>query len=192
MPTFLYQKDFSSFSGFFPSSPARYTSRSSYNEEAVNQLYRNHSEDLLITIMKLVPHYETAEDILHDTFIKIKNYIHLHEESKSLLLTWSKTIARNVALDHLRLKSSRNTKLNQSLEYSQNELGIKHIYSFNTDCIGLKQLMHVLTPQQIVILQLFYYQGHTHEEISEVLNIPLGTIKTRIRKAIFKLRTYFN
>ncbi|RYF18191.1 MAG: sigma-70 family RNA polymerase sigma factor [Flavobacteriales bacterium] len=188
----LHQEDISSFHQFFPPpSITQFSGHYSY-EESLNKLYRTHSDELLLTIMKVVPQRETAEDILHDTFIKIKNNIHLYEEGRSQLLTWSKTIARNMALDHLRLKSSRNIKLNQSLEYSQNELGLKHVYSFNTDCIGLRQLIHVLSPEQINILKLFYYEGYTHEEVSKALDIPLGTIKTRIRNSIFKLRKYFN
>lgn len=162
------------------------------DDEALNTLYRNHSSELLITILRVIPQHETAEDVLHDTFMKIKSCIHSYHAERSQLLTWSKAVARNMALDYLRLKSSRNNKLNQSIDYSQMELGVSHSACFNIDRIGLRQLLTVLSAEQIRILQLFYYEGYTHEEIAELMKIPLGTIKTRIRTAIIKLRKFFN
>lgn len=160
--------------------------------EMLNRLYRHHSADLLYTILKIVPHQETAEDLLHDTFMKVKSCIHLYEPEKSRLVTWSKTIARNLAVDHLRLKSSRNSKLNQPLEFSEEELGQNYICNYNTDQIGIRQLIKVLSAEQIEIIDLYYYKGFTHEEVAQAMNIPLGTIKTRIRTSIQKLRRYFN
>ncbi|RYD71431.1 MAG: sigma-70 family RNA polymerase sigma factor [Sphingobacteriales bacterium] len=160
-------------------------------KKLLNDLYRNHSSELLFTILKIIPQYETAQDVLHDAFLKIDSRINTYDAGRSQLLTWSKAIAHNVAIDHLRLKTSRNNKLNQSLEFSQNQLGIKHSCNFNPDGIGLKQLISLLSTQQLAILELFYYEGYTHEEIAETLNIPLGTIKTRIRTAIITLRKFF-
>lgn len=160
--------------------------------EMLNKLYRHHSADLLYTILKVVPHQETAEDLLHDTFMKVKSCIHLYEPEKSRLITWSKTIARNLAVDHLRLKSSRNSKLNQSLEFAEEELKIHYIYSFNIDQIGLRQIIRLLSAEQIAIIDLYYYKGFTYEEVARAMNMPLGTIKTRIRTSIHKLRRFFN
>jgi len=169
------------------------SSKSNFNDEnLLSNLYRNHSADLLFTILKIIPHYETAEDVLHDAFLKINSRINTYDSTRSQLLTWSKTIAHNVAVDYLRLKTSRNSKLNQSIEFSQSQLGLKHSCNFNPDQIGLKQLISILSNQQLTILELFYYEGYTHEEIAEALNIPLGTIKTRIRTAIQTLRKFFN
>lgn len=158
----------------------------------LNRLYRNHSLELLNTIQRIIPQQETAEDILHDAFLKIRDGIHLYKAERSQLLTWSKAVAKNTAVDHLRLKINRNNKLNQSIDHSEAELGLRHIYSFNIEKIGLRQLFTLLSADQSAVLELFYYQGYTHEEVSEALNLPLGTTKTRIRTSIKKLRRYFN
>lgn len=165
---------------------------SHYDDMLLSTLFRNHSKELLTTISKIIPQIETAEDILQDTFLKVKTCIHSYNADRSQLLTWSKTIARNTALDYLRLKSSRNSRLNQSIDFSQAELGSRYICSINTDRIGLNQLFFALSNEQLNILKLFYYEGYTHEEISEELAIPLGTIKTRIRMSIIILRKFFN
>lgn len=158
----------------------------------LNRLYRNHSLELLNTIQRIIPQQETAEDVLHDAFLKIRDGIHLYKAERSQLLTWSKAVAKNTAVDHLRLKINRNNKLNQSIDHSEAELGLRHIYSFNIEKIGLRQLFTLLSADQSAVLELFYYQGYTHEEVSEALNLPLGTTKTRIRTSIKKLRRYFN
>ncbi|GGI26903.1 RNA polymerase sigma factor [Pedobacter mendelii] len=179
--------------GNFLDSAKQLSDLTSLSDDLVlNNLYRNHSAELLTTILKIIPQTETAEDILQDTFVKVKRCIHSYNAERSQLLTWSKAIAKNMALDHLRLKSSRNSRLNQSIDFSQAELASKHFCSFNIDRIGLKQLFSVLSSEQLSILQLFYYEGYTHEEISEALDIPLGTIKTRIRMSIVTLRRFFN
>jgi len=160
-------------------------------KKLLNDLYRNHASDIFFTIQKIIPQYETAQDVLHDAFLKIDSRINTYDAGRSQLLTWSKAIAHNVAIDHLRMKTNRNNKLNQSIEFSQSQLGLKHSCNFNPDGIGLKQLISMLSTEQLAIMELFYYEGYTHEEISETLNIPLGTIKTRIRTGILTLRKFF-
>ncbi|RZJ63491.1 MAG: RNA polymerase sigma factor, partial [Flavobacterium sp.] len=61
----------------------------------------------------------------------------------------------------------------------------------NTDAIGLKKLVLGLNEKHRTILELCYYQGYTHLEIAEELNMPLGSVKTSIRQAILILRGLF-
>ena len=57
------------------------------------------------------------------------------------------------------------------------------------DDVGLKKVLSKLKGELRVLVDMSYFQGFTHEEISKVLNIPLGTVKTRIRSALTQLRT---
>jgi RNA polymerase sigma-70 factor (ECF subfamily) len=57
------------------------------------------------------------------------------------------------------------------------------------DDVGLKKVLTTLKEEHRILIDLSYFQGYTHEEISKVLNIPLGTVKTRIRSALTHLRT---
>jgi RNA polymerase sigma-70 factor (ECF subfamily) len=56
------------------------------------------------------------------------------------------------------------------------------------DTIGLKKVVDKLKPEQLILIELAYYKGYTQEEISKELDIPIGTVKTRIRKALLILR----
>ena len=62
----------------------------------------------------------------------------------------------------------------------------------NPEVVGLKELVAKLKPEQKIVLDLVYFRGFTHLEVSEELEIPLGTVKTRLRNAIITLRKLFN
>ncbi|WP_246833969.1 RNA polymerase sigma factor [Pedobacter sp. G11] len=155
-----------------------------------NKLYKMYAPNLMGVIMKIVNQQETAEDLLQEVFLKIRKSLHTYDEKKSRLFTWMLNITRNTALDHLRKKSYRQDKANVILEDVGTELE-NHTFSMNTDVIGIKKLLEQLSSKQKLVLDLAYYQGYTHEEIAEKLDMPVGSVKTTLRQAIIKLRNIF-
>ncbi|MFD0941283.1 RNA polymerase sigma factor [Pedobacter boryungensis] len=163
------------------------------DKQAVAQLYKMYSGSLLGIITRIVKFDEIAEDILQDTFIKVWKSIDQYDASKGRLFTWLANLAKNTAIDHLRSKSCTNSSKTDNL----NEIPIvtldrRNYTQFNTETIGIKQLIQQLKPEQKNILDLVYFEGYTHAEVSEKLNIPLGTVKTKIRLSILALRRSFN
>ncbi|WP_316757646.1 RNA polymerase sigma factor [Pedobacter aquatilis] len=158
---------------------------------AFNNLYRNYSANLFGVILKIVNQHETAEDLLQDVFLKIRRSIAFYDSDRGRFFTWMLNIARNTAIDHLRLRSSRNERSHVIYEEVVAELD-HHIHFFNTDTIGLKKLVANLNARQQQILELCYFKGYTHTEISEALDMPLGSVKTAIRMAILELRKAFD
>ena len=155
-----------------------------------NQLYKMYAQNLLGVLMKIVNQRETAEDLLQEVFLKIKRYLPVYDNKKARLFTWMLNIARNTAFDYLRLKSSR--QRNSIVEMEEHHSDLESFsYSVNTDAIGLRKLVFRLNEKQRAILELCYYQGYTHLEIAEALNMPLGSVKTSIRQAISTLRRFF-
>lgn len=115
----------------------------------------------------------------------------MFDETKGRLYTWMVNITRNLTIDHLRSKDFRNNTKNQDLENNVPVIdGFKNI-SFNPEHMGVKDLVNNLRPEQQQIIDLVYFQGYTHAEASEKLQIPLGTVKTRLRLSIIILRKYF-
>jgi RNA polymerase sigma factor (sigma-70 family) len=157
---------------------------------AFNQLYKMYAPNLLGVIMKIVNQQETAEDLLQETFLKIKRYLPIYDEKKAKLFTWMLNISRNTAFDHLRLKSSRQSKVNVEMQDHHSELE-SFSHSINTDTIGIKKILNQLTTKQKTLLELSYYQGYTHQEIAIIADMPVGSVKTTIRQAILKLRSVF-
>ena len=64
-------------------------------------------------------------------------------------------------------------------------------YAIKPEHVGLKELVARLDPKFSVLIELIYFQGYTHQEIGEELNMPLGTVKTRLRAAFVDLRKFF-
>lgn len=155
-----------------------------------SRLYKMYAANLMGVIMKIVKQQETAEDLLQEVFLKIEKAIFTYDETKSRLFTWMFSIARNTALDHLRKKSSKQEKTNMLLEDAVQEMK-NHTYSFNPDTIGVRKLLDKLSQKQKLVLDLAYFQGYTHQEIAQQIDMPVGSVKTCLRSAILKLRTIF-
>ena len=99
-------------------------------------------------------------------------------------------IARNASIDTLRSKSYQNSQKNQELPDNVYKGVANQTTQLNIDNIGLKKVLEKLKPEHRVLVELAYFKGFTHEEIAEMMAIPLGTVKTRIRNALLQLREY--
>ena len=132
---------------------------------------------------------ELANDVLQEVFIKIWRQIEQYDSEKGRLFTWMINIARNASIDILRSKSYNTQKQNREL--TENVYGAAGTFNIETDKIGLRKVIANLKEEQKVLVELAYFQGYTQDEISKLLNIPLGTVKTRLRNALIQLRTLF-
>jgi len=158
------------------------------NQQAFSYLYDKYSKALLGVISVYAESQEEAEDILQTSFVKIWNNIAQYEEGKGRLYTWMLNIARNSAIDQTRSKSHKNNSKNQSIDNNVYDLNKKYQYSENYDHIGLSTVLGKLKEDHQTIIKMAYFEGYTHEELSKELNMPLGTVKTKIRQAIISLR----
>lgn len=142
-------------------------------------------------IFRIVKDDETAEDILQETFVRIWQCISYYDSAKARLYTWMANIARNLALDKIKSKAFKNSSRNEKLEDVQLAVDSQMNVSSKSDTIGVKEMVARLKPEYKCIIDLVYYNGYTHVEAAEELNIPLGTLKTRIRMAMNELRKFF-
>ncbi|WP_256007087.1 RNA polymerase sigma factor [Pedobacter deserti] len=159
---------------------------------ALQALYDMYSAALFGVISRIVQPSEVAEDLLQETFIKIWNAAESYDSSKGRLFTWMVNIARNLSIDKLRSKDYKNSGKNQDIENNVDFIDTLKTVTFNADVLGLKDIVTSLKPEYIQPLNLVYFKGYTHIEAAEELNLPLGTVKTRIRMAIIELRKHFN
>lgn len=163
----------------------------SKDEKAFNYLYDNYSGALYGVIMKVLDKEELANDVLQEVFVKIWRSIEQYDSSKGRLYTWMLNVSRNAAIDTLRSKSfqqeQKTTDIDNTVYLNDNRRSAVN----NTDTLGLKKSVMNLKPEFRILIDLAYFQGFTQEEISKTLNIPLGTVKTRMRNAILELKTVF-
>lgn len=158
------------------------------SDKAFNYLYDNYSGALYGIIHSIISNTETANDILQDVFLNIWKKIESYDPSKGRLFTWMLNVARNAAIDKLRSKSFKDELKNQSLSEIV-DISVGTAIKPNISDVGLRKVISRLKDEQRVLIDLSYFQGFTHEEIAKAMNIPLGTVKTRIRSALMQLRT---
>lgn len=158
---------------------------------AFSTLYDNYAGALYSIIKQIVTdNAELASDVLQEVFINIYRKIDTYDQTKGRLFTWMLNIARNASIDMLRSKSYQNSQKNQELQDNVYKGTANQSTQLNVDNIGLKKVLEKLRPEHRVLMELAYFKGFTHEEIAEMMNIPLGTVKTRIRNALLQLREY--
>ena len=158
------------------------------NETGFHYLYDHYSGALYGIILRIVQSKEYTEEVIQDVFVKIWNSIHQYDASKGRFYTWMINIARNTAIDYLKSKGFQNELKNQSLPdfvYNTAELSTTNNSS---DYIGFNNVLEGLEADKQELIDLAYYQGYTQHEISEKLKIPLGTVKTKMRNALMKLK----
>jgi len=159
------------------------------DDQAFSYLFDNYSPALFGIINQIVPDKEIATDVLQDVFINIWKKINSYDEAKGRLFTWMLNIARNAAIDKIRSRPYQDSLKNQPLTENVNSTASNRVVNPQINDTGLKKVISKLKEEYRVLIDLSYFQGFTHEEISKLLNLPLGTVKTRIRSALMQLRT---
>lgn len=159
--------------------------------EGYVRLYDNYAPMLFGIICRIVGDVEDAENLLQDCFVKIWRNIQQYDAAKGRFATWLINIARNTAIDFTRSKvyihRLKNQNVDNIVSFTEDLTTAMH-----TDTIGLRQIVNTLTPQCREVIEWMYFDGYTQQEISEIFNIPLGTVKTRARMGLNSLRTYFD
>jgi RNA polymerase sigma factor (sigma-70 family) len=158
------------------------------DDQAFSFLYDHYSGSLYSIILQIVKRPETASDVLQEVFINIWRKIESYDPVKGRLFTWMLNISRNASIDMLRSKNYQNNQKNQ--EITDTVYGNDQVTHTHIDSIGLTKFLVKLRPEQRVLIELAYFKGYTHDEIAQIKDIPLGTVKTRIRNALLQLREF--
>jgi len=160
------------------------------DNKAFGYLYDHYSGALYSIILQILSDTELANDVLQDVFVNIWRKIESYDSTKGRLFTWMLNIARNASIDTLRSKTYQNDRKNQSMDNQGEEPLVALVTQVNVDNIGFRKVLAQLRDEQRLLIDLAYFKGYTHEEIAEMENLPLGTVKTRIRSALIQLRGF--
>lgn len=160
------------------------------DRKAFADLHRLYAGNILGLIHTIVRDAEKAEELCQDVFVKVWENASSYDASKGRLFTWLLNIARNSAIDYLRSKSFQEKKMNFYLSdlvhISGEEADTEPDTPYQTERI--RKLVLGLKDRCVELIDLLFYQGYTQKEASEQLDIPVGTVKTRLRACIMKLR----
>lgn len=156
------------------------------DQQAFNYLYDHYAGALYGIIKQIVGDLEIANDVLQEAFVNIWKRIDSYDEAKGRLFTWMLNICRNAAIDKTRSKAFQQTLKQLPLVDGES---IQPSVKPGVDEYGLKTVLLQLKEEHRLLIDLSYFQGYTHEQIAKALDMPLGTVKTRIRTALTQLRT---
>ena len=168
------------------------------NEDAFNELVYRYKDKLLNFIYRFISDIDRAEDLVQDTFIKLYLNKHSYREI-ARFSTWLYTIAGNLAKTELRKLKRRKTYSVSDLSYDNKKFEFENHLSSpiqNNEMIDKERTMQIALQKlpndfKLVII-LRDIQELSYEDISKIINIPLGTIKSRINRARLKLIEIIN
>jgi len=135
--------------------------------------------------------YAFAEDIMHDTMLTVWKKIDLYNSSKGSFSSWIYTIARNNRIDILRKKSSQPYVDINEVEMMSNDPDSEKIILDSQTAANIKKMVRQLPQKQKIIIEMAFNEDLTQKEIAEKLEIPIGTVKSRMRLAYIKLKEGF-
>ncbi|WP_296702563.1 RNA polymerase sigma factor [Algoriphagus sp.] len=158
------------------------------DRKTTDYLYEKYSRALFAVISRIVHDSDIAEEVFHDSFVKIIKKIDFYDESKGRLYTWMANICRNSAIDKLRSKEISQSSKTNTIDDFVYGMESKSGTVEQTDTIGVRELMDQLNEDQRFIIEYIYFKGYTHSEISEEFEIPLGTVKSRVRASLQVLK----
>ena len=131
------------------------------------------------------------EDAVQEVFIAIWKSADKYDASKAKEITFVSMIARRRFIDHLRKISKHKNLESIDDDNSGHQLYKESILNESTDLQLVKNAIQSLDIDDQELLNLSVYQGYSHSEISKLLNLPLGTVKTRIRRNLIKIKEIF-
>ncbi|WP_299099237.1 RNA polymerase sigma factor [uncultured Winogradskyella sp.] len=159
------------------------------DKRALNLLYENYSNSLYGVIIKITINEEVAQDALQETFIKVWKNAGKYDPSKAKLFTWLFRIARNTAIDKLR---SFNNRFQKEVQIETSNVYILPTSNLNQDVMDIKEHVGRLEEKYQIVLDALFFQGMTQQEASDELEIPLGTIKSRLKIGLRELKKVYD
>lgn len=158
-------------------------------EKGLRALMDAYQSRLYWHVRRLVPDHAVAQDILQETFIKVYNNFHQFKND-SKLYTWLYRIATNEALQQLN-KMKKMQKTDQDAEYQmQNLVAESAVRDADEIQLLLQKAIHTLPEKQKLVFTMRYYDDLPYEDISKILQMSVGTLKTNYHYAKQKIEEY--
>jgi len=159
------------------------------DEQALAQLYDSYRVILFGLLVRILNSREEAEDVLQEVFLQVWRRARDFDETRGKPFTWLVTLARSRAIDRLRSLGARDRVAQASVREAAEEVSDAARDTFRSEQRALvTSALSQLPEEQKRPLVLAYFDGLTQSEIAAKLGAPLGTVKTRMRAGMIKLR----
>jgi RNA polymerase sigma-70 factor (ECF subfamily) len=164
--------------------------------QALEALYDRYARPVYSLVLRIARQPASAEEIVQDVFLHLWRNAGRYQASRGPLGPWLLTMARNRALDFLRLKSEKQRRREDSADFNLSPSGVaapdfEGTVDSNRRAEKVRALIASLPESQRRAMELAFFDGMTHSEISRAMAEPLGTVKSWIRSGLLRLRESF-
>ena len=163
--------------------------------QAFATLYDRHSRAAYSLAYRMMGERQAAEDLVQDAFLKLwRGAAGSYRPERGSVRTWLLSIVHNRGIDQLRSTASRR-RMQEKVEASAPRVQSSEAFSEswrNAQREQVREALKSLPEEQLKVLELAYFSGYTHVEIAELLGLPLGTVKGRMRLGLRKVRDFFD
>ena len=161
------------------------------DHSALAELYDRNARLVFSLALRILQNRADAEDVVQDVFAQVWAQANRYDNTRGAVAAWMLTMARSRAIDKLRSRGARPEIASEAriVEDVPDAAVRQDLQLLSAEQVEtLKGALNELPAPQRIALELAYYEGLTHAEIADRLSEPLGTVKTRIRQAVIRLR----
>ncbi len=158
---------------------------------ALETLYDRHSRSVYSLVLRILQQTASAEEIVQDIFLQLWRNAHQYQAARGPLQPWLLTLARNRALDHLRLRREKQRRREDSLDVEPHAVCAPNLEAQidrERRAARVRALVGALPARQQRAIELAFFEGMSHSEIASALSRPLGTVKSWIRNGLLRLK----
>jgi RNA polymerase sigma-70 factor (ECF subfamily) len=161
-----------------------------WREGALAEAFRRHAGAILALARRVLTDESLAEDVVQEVFLHLWNSPHKFDPERGSMRAYLLALAHGRSVDLLRLETSRRRREERDARMTADgDYDIEHEVWDLSLADRVKEAMNVLTEEERRAIELAYFGGHTYREVASLLEQPEGTVKSRIRTGLKRMRS---
>lgn len=159
------------------------------DEASFRIFYDRTSAKLFGIILRILVERSEAEDVLQEVYVTVWRKAAEFDASRASPVTWAATIARNRSIDRLRARGSRpSAPLDEAMDVRDDSPGADALIDTATEAARVQAALAQLEPRHAAAIRSCYFEGITYEALAEREGIPIGTLKSWVRRGMVRMR----
>ena len=158
---------------------------------AFQAFYDRTSAKLFGVILRILINRQESEDVLQEVYVSVWRKAATFDPAKASPITWAATIARNRAIDRLRARPARpHVPVDEAFDISDDSPAQDDVLMRSQEAAQLAQALCILEPRHAAAIRACYFEGVTYDELALREKVPVGTLKSWVRRGLIRLRAH--